>query len=37
MDGRELSTVANWLTITAGFDLLYLTVGLLTFEFVLEE
>jgi heme exporter protein B len=37
LDGRGLGSVTQWLAVTAGFDLLYLMVGLLTFEFVLEE
>jgi heme exporter protein B len=37
LDGRGLGAVSNWLMVTAGFDLLYLMVGMLTFEFVLEE
>ena len=35
--GRSLSTVSEWLLVTAGFDVLYFFVALLTFEFVLEE
>lgn len=35
--GEPLSTVGHWLLISAGFDVLYLVVALLTFEFVLEE
>ena len=36
--GRSgLGAVSNWLMVTAGFDMLYLMVGMLTFEFVLEE
>jgi len=37
LDGKGLASVSNWLAVTGGFDLLYLMVGLLTFEFVLEE
>ena len=37
LDGKGLNSVSNWLAVTGGFDLLYLMVGLLTFEFVLEE
>jgi heme exporter protein B len=37
LDGNSLAGVTNWLAVTAGFDLLYLMIGLLTFEFVLEE
>lgn len=35
--GDGLAAVANWLLIALGFDLLYLFLGLLTFEFVVEE
>lgn len=37
LDGKGLEPVSNWLMVTGGFDMLYLMVGLLTFEFVLEE
>jgi len=37
LEGRSLGTVSNWLLVAAGFDVLYLFVALLTFEFVLEE
>ena len=37
LEGDPLSTVKNWLGISAGFVLLYLFVALSTFEFVLEE
>jgi len=37
LDGKELSSVSNWLLIAVGFDLLFLFVGLLTFEYVVEE
>ena len=37
LDGRPLADVAGWLRLSAGFDLLYLFVALLTFEFVLED
>jgi heme exporter protein B len=37
LGGDGLASVRNWLLIAAGFDLLYLFVGLLTFEFVVEE
>ena len=35
--GKELSSVSNWLLVAVGFDLLFLFVGLLTFEYVVEE
>jgi heme exporter protein B len=37
LDGKPLSDVTSWLTIAAAFDLLFLFVGLMTFEFVVEE
>jgi len=37
LDGEPLSSVSSWLLIALGFDLLYLFVGLLFFEFVIEE
>lgn len=37
LDGRPLASVGRWLVVTAGFDVLYILVSLLTFEWVLEE
>ena len=37
LDGQGLDTVAPWLLVATAFDVLYLFVSLLTFEFVLEE
>ena len=37
LEGKPLSDVSSWLTIAAAFDLLFLFVGLMTFEFVVEE
>ncbi|HSL50513.1 MAG TPA: heme exporter protein CcmB [Candidatus Deferrimicrobiaceae bacterium] len=34
--GQPLADVAHWLKLLAGADLVYVTIGLLTFEFVLE-
>jgi heme exporter protein B len=34
--GQPLADVAHWLKLLAGADLIYVTVGLLTFEFVLD-
>lgn len=34
---RPLASVTSWLLVAAGFDMLYLFVALLTFEFVMEE
>jgi len=37
LDGRPMTDVTGWLRLTTGFDVLYLFVALLTFEFVLED
>lgn len=37
LEGGGLASASKWLLITAGFDLLYLFVGLATFEYVVEE
>lgn len=37
LEGKSLSTVSHWMSIAAGFDVLYFLVALATFEFVLEE
>jgi heme exporter protein B len=37
LQGEPLGTVAHWLKLMAAADLLYVVVGLLTFEFVLES
>ncbi len=37
LEGKSLSTVGNWLLVTAGFDVLYFLAALLLFEFVLED
>jgi heme exporter protein B len=34
--GQPLADVAHWLKLLAGSDLVYMVIGLLTFEFVLE-
>ena len=34
--GQPLADVAHWLKLLAGADAVYVTIGLLTFEFVLE-
>lgn len=36
LHGRLLGDAAHWLALLAGADVIYLTVGLLTFEFILE-
>jgi heme exporter protein B len=35
--GEPFDAFAHWLAAAVGFDLLYLFIGLLTFEFILEE
>ena len=35
--GESLESVKTWMLAAVGFDLLYLMLALLTFEFVLEE
>jgi hypothetical protein len=35
--GEGLQPVSRWMLVAVGFDVLYLFVGLLTFEFVVEE
>ena len=37
LSGAPISTERSWMLVTVGFDLLYGFVGLLTFEFVLED
>jgi heme exporter protein B len=37
LDGRGLSAASQWLLVAMAFDVLYLFVALVTFEFVLEE
>lgn len=37
LDGSGLASVSTWMLVALGFDMLYLFVGLLTFEFVVEE
>ena len=37
LEGKPLSSVTNWLLVALGFDLLFLFVGLATFEYVVEE
>jgi heme exporter protein B len=34
--GQPLADVAHWLKLLAGADCVYVTIGILTFEFVLE-
>jgi heme exporter protein B len=36
LEGRPLAEAAHWLTLLAAADLVYVTVGILTFEFVLD-
>jgi len=37
LEGRPLSDATSWMMIAAAFDMLFLFVGLLTFEYVVEE
>ena len=37
LDDRPMTEVSNWLLLAVGFDVLYLFVAMLTFEFILEE
>ena len=37
LDGKPLSSVSQWMLVTLGFDVLYLLVALLTFEYILED
>ena len=36
LNGTPLAEAAHWLKLLAGADLVYLVIGLLTFEFILE-
>jgi heme exporter protein B len=37
LDGKPLSSVSNWMLVTAGFDVLYFLIAILTFEYILED
>ena len=37
LEGKPLSSVSNWMLVTAGFDVLYFLVAMLTFEYILED
>jgi heme exporter protein B len=37
LDGNGLDSVRHWLLVSAGFDVLYFLLAVLTFEFVLED
>ncbi|MBZ5640079.1 MAG: heme exporter protein CcmB [Acidobacteriia bacterium] len=37
LDGKPLASVSHWMLVTAGFDVLYFLVAILTFEFILED
>jgi heme exporter protein B len=37
LSGEPLTEIVHWLAAAIGFDLLYFFLGLLTFEFILEE
>jgi heme exporter protein B len=37
LDGRGLAAERHWMLLSAGFDVLYFLIALITFEFVLED
>jgi heme exporter protein B len=37
LDGQPLSEMRNWLNLLAGFDVIFLTVSYMTFDYVVEE
>ena len=37
LEGQPWERWSNWMTLAAGFDVLYYILALLTFEFVLED
>lgn len=37
LEGQPLASVSNWMLVTAGFDVLYFLVAVLTFEYILED
>lgn len=37
LDGRLLSEMRNWLNLLVGFDIIFLTVSYMTFDYVVEE
>ncbi len=37
LDGQPLSEMRNWLNLLVGFDVIFLTVSYMTFEYVVEE
>ena len=37
LDGRPLSEMRNWLNLLVGFDIIFLTVSYMTFDYVVEE
>ncbi len=37
LDGQSLSEMRNWLNLLVGFDIIFLTVSYMTFDYVVEE
>jgi heme exporter protein B len=37
LDGQPLSEMRNWLNLLVGFDIIFLTVSYMTFDYVVEE
>jgi heme exporter protein B len=37
LDGQPLSEMGNWLNLLVGFDIIFLTVSYMTFDYVVEE
>jgi heme exporter protein B len=37
IDGKTLADIADWISLLIAFDLIFLVIALLTFEFVIEE
>jgi hypothetical protein len=37
LDNQPLSEMRNWLNLLVGFDVIFLTVSYMTFDYVVEE
>jgi heme exporter protein B len=37
LDGQPLAEMRNWLNLLIGFDIIFLTVSYMTFDYVVEE
>jgi heme exporter protein B len=37
LDGQPLSEMRNWMNLLVGFDVIFLTVSYMTFDYVVEE